>query len=87
MYSNLEAEMARKGINKLFIAEQMGMRYATLVDKLNGKYPLSFDQAYAIKKRFFPEYSLEYLFSSDHQQSHTPIGGEDGIESKTASHK
>lgn len=88
MYYNLEAEMARKGITKSFIAEKMGMRYATLVDKLNGRYPLYFEQAVMIQKLFFPEYNLEYLFSSEDSAAE----GEDDfgrkkLESGTSSHQ
>lgn len=62
MYRNLEAEIARKGIHKKDIADVWGCRVATVYDKLNGKYPIKLDEAMALKKEFFPEMEIEYLF-------------------------
>lgn len=69
MYRNLEAEMARAGITRKAIAEHMELRYATLVDKLSGKYPLKLDEAITIKTEFFPSFSLEYLFEKDNEEA------------------
>ena len=41
MYPNLEAELARKGWSKKKLSEILGKRYYTVIDKLNGKYPLT----------------------------------------------
>jgi plasmid maintenance system antidote protein VapI len=65
MYFNLDAEMARKGVTKGKIAEFLGLRYATVIDKTNGKSRFYFDEAIKIKKNFFPECSVEYLFNLD----------------------
>lgn len=65
MFPNLEAEMARKGLKGKDLAEILGVRVATVYDKLNGKYPFSLDEAMKIKRTFFPEYSIEYLFSKE----------------------
>ena len=62
MYRNLEAEMVREGITKKAMAEELGFRYTTLTEKLKGKYPFRFDEAVLIKKTYFPDLSLEYLF-------------------------
>ena len=65
MYPNLEAEIAREGLNKKVIAKKIGMkRYGTLIDKLNGNYPLKLEEARAIRKEFFPDLSLDYLFET-----------------------
>ncbi|QBP06976.1 helix-turn-helix domain-containing protein [Virgibacillus phage Mimir87] len=68
MYKNLEGEMARKGITKAYMAKKFNMRYPTLVDKLNGKYRLYFDEAIQIKDEFFPEYNLDYLFATEKEE-------------------
>lgn len=65
MYRNLEAEMVRKGITRKDISELLGVRYATVVQKLNGKYEFKLLEALEIKKAFFPEHSIEYLFSQN----------------------
>lgn len=67
MYRNLEAEMVRKGIDRKDISEFLQVRYATIVDKLSGKYPFKLDEALAVKKKFFPEFSIEYLFEKNEE--------------------
>lgn len=68
MYRNLEAEMARKGITRKDISSFLNVRYATVVQKLNGKYGFKLDEAFIIKKKFFPDLSLEYLFQTDEEK-------------------
>lgn len=67
-YRNLEAECARKGITKKDIALCLDVRYATVSDKMRGKYPFTLDEALKIKKNFFPNLSIEYLFNKDAEQ-------------------
>lgn len=64
-YSNLEAEMARKGLLKKDIAETLGVRTATVYDKLKGKHPFTLDEVLKIKNKYFPEFTLEYLFYTE----------------------
>ncbi|MEW4290073.1 helix-turn-helix transcriptional regulator [Rossellomorea marisflavi] len=67
MLNNLKAEMARKNIKGKDVAQFLGVRQATIYDKLNGHYGFSFYEALAIKNCFFPEYDLEYLFKQDNE--------------------
>jgi predicted transcriptional regulator len=67
--SNLNAEMARCGVKKTDIANLLGLRYATVIDKMSGKSRFYYDECMKIKKKFFPNHSLEYLFSSDNQNT------------------
>ena len=62
MYPNLEAELARRGMTKLKLAKQLNMRYPTLIDKLNGKRRMYFDDAIRIRNVVCPEADLDYLF-------------------------
>ena len=62
MYPNLEAELARNDISKTEIAEFLGVRQATVYDKLNGNSSIKLDEALAIKREFFSELNMEYLF-------------------------
>lgn len=64
-FPNLEAEMARLGIQRKDVAEKLDVRVATISDKLNGKFPFTLDEVVAIKKAFFPNLPLEYLFSHE----------------------
>lgn len=65
MLKNLKAEMVRNDVKTAQIAEFLNRRYATIIDKLNGHYEFTFKEALKIKKEFFPNLSLEYLFFSD----------------------
>lgn len=50
MYPNLEAEMARKKMTRVELAEMLGITPTTLGNKLNGKTTLSLPECLAIKK-------------------------------------
>lgn len=62
MYKNLEAEMVRKNVTKALIAKHLGIRYATVLDKMNGKSRFYYDEALNIKNEYFKKLDLEYLF-------------------------
>lgn len=68
-YKNLRAEMARHGVTVRQIAELLGVRFATVSDKLNGRSRFFTDEAIRIKQHFFPNCSLEYLFDDDKQNT------------------
>lgn len=65
MYRNLEAEMARNNVSRKDIANSLNVRYATIIDKLKGKYPIKLDEAIKIKNEFFPNFTVEYLFEKE----------------------
>lgn len=69
MYRNLEAEMVRNGIYRKDLAKLLNVRYATVVQKLNGRYKFNLDEAFDIKNSYFPNFSIEYLFSTDENQN------------------
>lgn len=69
MLRNLKAEMVRADVKAKDIAEFLNVRDATVYDKLNGHYVFSFNEALAIKRRFFPEQDLEYLFDNQENKS------------------
>lgn len=71
MLRNLRAEMARQGVTVGDVAEALGVRNATVSDKLNGRYRFYFDEAFKIKCRFFPDHSLEYLFMRDDEKKNS----------------
>lgn len=65
MYPNLKAEMARKGVTLSVLADYLGITIGTLSLKLNGKYPITWDEAIKIKKFLGVDISLEVLFSEE----------------------
>lgn len=68
MYRNLRAEMARSSITIGDLAQKLGVRYATVSDKINGRFRFYYDEALQIKKEFFPGCELEYLFESQERR-------------------
>lgn len=62
MYLNVKAELARRNLNLVDLSNKTGIRYQTLVDKVNGKYPLTLDEAKTIKSALEVNIPLEELF-------------------------
>ena len=63
LFPNLDAELARRNIKRSDIARDLYRgRVASVSDKLNGKYPLSIEEALMIKNKYFPNLKLDYLF-------------------------
>lgn len=65
MYPNLEAEMARSKISKAKLADILEITPTTLCFKLNGKSTLSLKECVAIKRKVFPDKTLDYLFATE----------------------
>lgn len=65
MYSNLKAEMARKGITLTDMAERMDINISTLSIKLNLGNRIKLHEAYKIRDMFFPDMTVDYLFATD----------------------
>lgn len=64
-YINLKGEIAKKGITQLEIAKLLKIHTNTVTNKINGESSFSIEEAFEIKKAFFPEMDLAYLFNSD----------------------
>jgi len=64
-YPNLRAEMSRIGIKQIDIAKLLGVGEATISNKMKGKSKFDINEAFLIKKTFFPNLSLDYLFYDD----------------------
>ena len=63
MYLNVKAELARRNLSVVDLSKKTGIRYQTLVEKLNGKYPLTLDEAKKIKAALGVDLSMEELFA------------------------
>lgn len=71
MLTNLKAEMLRKDVKAKDLADAIGTkRLSTIYDKLNGHYSFTFDEAFEIQSRFFPEHELIYLFKREEVHEH-----------------
>lgn len=63
MYSNVKAELARKSLTVVDLSNKTGIRYQSLVDKINGKYPLTLEEAKTIKSALEVDIPMEELFA------------------------
>ena len=61
MYPNLEAEVARAGINFKRLGEKIGIEYKSMLNKRNGVTDFTLKEALKIHK-IFPDVELEILF-------------------------
>ncbi|ASN68221.1 MAG: XRE family transcriptional regulator [Streptococcus salivarius] len=60
---NIEEIRKIKGVALVDIADLLGVDSRTVRSKIDGVSDFKFGETVAIKKAFFPEYELEYLFS------------------------
>lgn len=71
VYQNLKAEMARQNLTKRDLARGLNTAERNIRNRFNGKTPFSIPEAFAIRDKFFPGISLDYLFQRD---AATPSG-------------
>ena len=62
MFPNLNAELARKGLDIEDIASVIGRDKRTARNKINGVNEFTLVEVFAIRDNLFPDLSLEYLF-------------------------
>jgi hypothetical protein len=67
MYSNFNAEYARGNWTLEKLAKEMEKRgykktVSTLSQKLNGKYPITMDEAKVLREIVAPKHTIDYLF-------------------------
>ena len=72
VYPTLNAELARRSMNKRKLAERTGINYTTLVSKLNGKGVLTLPDMRKIKDVIGTNISMEELFA---EETDKPAGG------------
>lgn len=65
MYSNVKAELARRSLSVIELSNMTGIRYMSLLNKLNGKAPLKLEEAQRIKKALEVDITLEKLFECE----------------------
>lgn len=63
MYPNLKAEFARGGFTLEKVSKELGITIGTLSQKLNGKYPITLNEAKRIKEIIGTDIILEILFA------------------------
>lgn len=68
LFPNLKAEIARKAIKEKDIAKKIGLSAKTFSSRMTGRSDFTLREMMAIKKHFFPDLSLEYLFATDDEK-------------------
>ena len=63
MFSNLDAEMARRKITRASLAEKIHKTPTTVSLKLNGKAPITLSECIEIKNARGAECTIDYLFA------------------------
>lgn len=62
MFRELDAQLARAGMDKKQLAKKANMAYSTLLGKCNGAYEFTFSECCTIRAIVAPEMKLEELF-------------------------
>ena len=62
-YSNLLAELSRKGVSQKELAIAIRMRPDTLSKKMTGKTEFTWSEVLKIKEFINPELKIDYLFN------------------------
>lgn len=73
-YSNLKAEMARRGITIESIAQLLGIHRNSAANKVNGKNQFTIQEAFDIQKTFFPDLEAQYLFDRNYRAVKQEVG-------------
>lgn len=68
-FDNLRAEMSRKNIGIIDMANTLGMNRDTLARKLSKKSQINLDEAFLIQRTFFPKLDVKYLFAGADEDS------------------
>lgn len=69
MFSNLRAEMARKGIKSTDVSEILGVSEKTARNYIDGKTKIGWVDVVNIQKKLFPECKISYLFNIDAKEN------------------
>lgn len=75
MFYNLNAEMGRAKLTIKKLAELSGINYESLKLKLRGVTEFKLREMVAIKKKVFPNKTLDYLFATESDQKETAQRG------------
>lgn len=67
-YSNLKAEMARKGISIEEVSKALDIHRNSVANKINGDTPFTVEEAFKIHDKYFPKLSLDYLFATEDEK-------------------
>jgi hypothetical protein len=67
MFSNIDAELARKKLSYKDLSKLTDIKYDTLVNKLSGKTEFKLSEMKLVQSKCFPEFPLEVIFQEQSQ--------------------
>lgn len=65
MYGNLYIEMKKKDVSQADISKRLGITSRAMSNKIRGKTDFTTSEMFTIKNEFFPDKTLEYLFTKN----------------------
>ena len=65
MYHNLKRQLRINKINNTQLSELWGISTVSVSKKINGHVPITTDEMVALKQKFFPYISMDYLTEKD----------------------
>lgn len=66
-YLNLKAEMAKRNVTIEAIADYLGIHRNSVSYKINRGGSFSIEESMDIRKRFFPDLTLDYIFAKENK--------------------
>jgi len=69
LFPTLKAEMARRGITAVDVAEVIGISSKTAYKKLSGGSPFTLNETAMVRDKYFPAMTIEELFLSDRKEA------------------
>ena len=68
MFPNLNAEMGREKLTIKDLSEKSNINYGSLKLKIRGVTEFKLGEMVSIKKKVFPDKSLDYMFETDDEK-------------------
>ena len=68
IFPNLIAEISKRGVKKVTIAEKLGISTRSLYSKLSGETSFTWEEVCAIRDFFFPDMDTTALFYRSNDQ-------------------
>lgn len=65
MYGNLYKELKQRKITQTEISKFLGLTNQAVCEKVNGGSDFKSTEMFAIKDKYFPDLTLEYLFAKE----------------------
>jgi transcriptional regulator with XRE-family HTH domain len=69
LFPTLKAEMARRGLTAVDVAEVIGISSKTAYKKLSGGSPFTLNETAKVRDRYFPAMTIEELFLSERKEA------------------